>query len=592
MAKSRNLVWQTIFTLTVVFFVSIVSITLYASSSFRKYYSESVRTELVSNARMFADMLSEQQPALDPVKTESLCRDMSRLTSMRFTVILPGGLVIGDSSAEPSLMQNHLDRPEIQKAFEGGTGLRTRFSFTVHETMIYAAVPITHEGKIIGVSRTSLPSVVFDRTLRSFLVREGIGICCIVFLVILMGIVLSLRVGRTFREVIAGAERFAAGDLGHRLHVRSYAEIDALADAMNRMADQLDTRIGTITSQRNLLKAVFSSMTEGVIAVDTDERVIDCNQAAEALFSIDLESARGRTIQEVIRNPRLQNFIKRVLESGEPVSVDTILQFLPERYIEAHGTLLCDSGNRTIGALIVLNDVTNLKKLENIRRDFVANVSHELRTPITSIKGFVETLRDGGVDDPATTRRFLDIILKHSDRLNSIIEDLLALSRIEQEAENESVRFERVRVIEILRNAALICDRKARGKAITIDLECPEELELRCNSALIEQAVANLLDNAIKYSDPESRVTVEAAARDDEITITVVDDGIGIPGKELSRIFERFYRVDKARSREMGGTGLGLAIVKHIANAHGGSVTVVSAPGSGSRFTLHFPLVR
>ena len=606
MAKSRKLIWRVVPYLVAVLLVSLVSVTLYTACSFRTYYLESMRADLISKAVMFARMLADRTPVLDPRTTESLCREMGGLTPTRFTVVLPSGAVIGDSSVDPTLMDNHSDRPEIRRALDGHIGVETRFSFTVLETMIYVAAPIRYEGRIIGAVRTSLPSKVFDRTLRSFLLRVGLGMLAMILIVSLFGLAFSLWIGRMFREIMRGAERFSAGDLGHRIHIRAFAEIDSLAQTMNRMAEQLNTRIQIITSRRNEQEAVLSSMMEAVIAVDSDERIINCNHAAESLFAITLDSARGRTIQEVIRNSRLQSFIKRVLESAWPISDEvpgfykaksgvlenTILQFQPDRYVDAHGTLLRDAENRTIGALIVLNDVTRLKKLENIRRDFVANVSHELKTPITSIKGFVETLRDGAVNDPATALRFLDIIQKHSDRLNAIIEDLLSLSRIEQEAENESVRFETVRVIDFLMNAVTICDRKAREKDITVDLFCAEDMEAIGNPALLEQAVANLLDNAIKYSDPHSRVLIEAAAGEGEMTVKVSDDGIGIPEKELPRIFERFYRVDKARSREMGGTGLGLAIVKHIVQTHNGSVTVISAMGKGSAFTIHLPTIR
>ncbi len=358
---------------------------------------------------------------------------------------------------------------------------------------------------------------------------------------------------------------------------------------MNSMADQLNRRIQTITSQRNELEAVLASMTEAVIAVDADERIMNCNHAAETLFGISLGVARGRTIQETVRNSHLQHFINSVFSSPVPLSEDIILQFQPDRFLQAHGTLLRDSGNRAIGALIVLNDITRLKTLENIRRDFVANVSHELKTPITSIKGFVETIRDGAMGDPATTRRFLEIILRHTDRLNSIIEDLLSLSRVEQESEHDSMPVETVRAEDLLRNVLQVCERKAREKNITIRTEHAEDIKFLGNSALIEQATVNLVDNSIKYSNPGSTVSLSIRRGGNEVSVRVEDEGIGIPEKHLPRIFERFYRVDKARSREMGGTGLGLAIVKHIVQAHNGHITVSSTPGKGSTFTIHLP---
>ena len=237
----------------------------------------------------------------------------------------------------------------------------------------------------------------------------------------------------------------------------------------------------------------------------------------------------------------------------------------------------------------MLNDVTRLRKLENIRRDFVANVSHEIKTPITAIKGFVETLRDGAVKNPEDAERFLSIIQKHVDRLEAIVEDLLSLSRIEKEGERQEIALEDHAVREILTGAIQLCEAKASAKSVVLELSCDEDLKGKINLALLEQAVVNLIDNAIKYSDSGKRVRIEAYKEDKGFLIRVQDQGCGIEKKHLDRLFERFYRVDKARSRKLGGTGLGLAIVKHIVQAHGGSVSVESQPGKGSTFSLHLP---
>jgi two-component system phosphate regulon sensor histidine kinase PhoR len=356
------------------------------------------------------------------------------------------------------------------------------------------------------------------------------------------------------------------------------------------MASKLRERIETVLSQANEQEAVFSSMVEGLLAVDTDERIIRMNRAAAAFFDVDPDEARGRTIQEVIRNPELQKFVTRALTSREPVEGDIILRVNGgERFLQAHGALLLDAESSRRGLVVVLNDVTRLRQLEAVRRDFVANVSHELRTPITSIKGFVETLRDGAIHNREDAEHFLGIIAKQSDRMNSIIADLLTLSRVEQDMEKEKVRFETGRLTEALREAVQVCERKASEKEISIGIECPQDLTARINAALIEQAVVNLIDNAVKNSDPGTRVTVSAGRSDGGTVISVADEGYGIPAKHIPRLFERFYRVDKARSSKLGGTGLGLAIVKHIAQAHGGSVSVESTPGSGSKFTIFLP---
>ncbi|HNT36848.1 MAG TPA: ATP-binding protein, partial [bacterium] len=260
-----------------------------------------------------------------------------------------------------------------------------------------------------------------------------------------------------------------------------------------------------------------------------------------------------------------------------------------ERTLLARGTLLQDASGRTVGAVVVFSDVTRLRRLENMRRDFVANVSHELRTPVTSIKGFVETLLDGAINDRDDAQRFLGIIARHADRLNAIIEDLLTLSRIEQEVRRAEIEREVCRLRPILASVIEVCSLRAAEKSIRTELSCEDTLECKMNAPLVEQAVINLVDNAIKYSPSEATVQIAAQQTNDACTISVEDSGCGIPQEHLPRLFERFYRVDKARSRNLGGTGLGLAIVKHIVQAHQGTVSVVSEMGKGSRFTIHIP---
>ena len=366
-------------------------------------------------------------------------------------------------------------------------------------------------------------------------------------------------------------------------------EIAGLSDTMNQMAGELRERIRTITEQRNELEAVLSSMVEGVFGVDREERLLGMNPSAARILGCNPAMAQGRTIQEVIRLSELQRFVVRALSGEEPVEKDLILYGEEERIVRAHGTPLRDAEGKRIGVLIVLNDVTRLARLENIRKDFVANVSHEVKTPITAIKGFVETLQEGQAQDPEEIRRFLGIIHKHVERLESIVEDLLSLSRIEKETEKEEIVLGEHPIRDVLNAALQVCEIKRVAKNILIEMSCQEDLSGIVNPALMEQAVVNLLDNAIQYSEPGGKVHLEARGTENEILIRVRDHGCGIEKKHLDRLFERFYRVDKSRSRKLGGTGLGLAIVKHIMQAHGGRVSVESQIGTGSTFILHLP---
>jgi len=330
-------------------------------------------------------------------------------------------------------------------------------------------------------------------------------------------------------------------------------------------------------------------MVEGVLAVDMEERVIGHNRAARELLGISSEDAEHRTLHEVVRNIDLQRFVARVLSTRESAEEEIVLRDGGEKYIQVHGTVLRDARGNSIGALVVLNDVTRLHRLEAVRRDFVANVSHELKTPVTSIKGFVETLLEGAMNEPESARRFLEVISRQADRLQAIIEDLLTLSRMEQDAGRTQISLRVEPLNAVLKSAIQVCELKAQESNIRIKLSCPEDLKAKVNAPLLEQAVINLIDNAIKYSEAGSVIGVSGSRENGEVIIRVTDRGSGVAKEHLPRLFERFYLVDRARSRKLGGTGLGLAIVKHISQAHGGYPKVESAPGKGSTFSIHLP---
>jgi two-component system phosphate regulon sensor histidine kinase PhoR len=331
-------------------------------------------------------------------------------------------------------------------------------------------------------------------------------------------------------------------------------------------------------------------MVEGVIAVDMEERIIRVNAAAGRILNADPEDLKGRSVQEGVRNPDLQRFVSEALSSQQPVEKElAAYDAQGDRVINGHGTVLRNARGERMGALIVLDDMTRLRKLEGIRRDFVANVSHELKTPITAIKGFVETLKDNSVQNQQDRERFLAIVGKHADRLEAIIEDLLSLSRIEQGSEEETISLEEQPLRSVLLGAIQLCQGIAAENEITISLSCSENIVAKINAPLFEQAIVNLLENAVKYSDPGKEVRVSAAQNEEEWVVSVRDQGWGIARKHISRIFERFYRVDTGRSRHLGGTGLGLAIVKHIAQAHGGAVSIESHSGKGSLFSIRLP---
>jgi len=393
-----------------------------------------------------------------------------------------------------------------------------------------------------------------------------------------------------------GVERLTAGQSDLNLPRYNTGPIGGLSRALGQMAAEFNQRLRSIRQQRNESEAVLASMVEGVIAVDLDERVLNVNRAASEMLQVVPSRAVGRSIQEVIRNTALQHFVAQALTTETPSTADLVIRAESdagepeERFVQVQGAALRDAAGVRIGVLVVLHDVTRLRRLEMIRRDFVANVSHEIKTPITAIKGSVETLLDGHDYDYDEAVRFLQIIERQSDRLNAIVEDLLALARIEQDTERERIDLQTANVRDVVRNAIEAVAVIARSKRIAIESRCADDGVALMNRALIEQALVNLLDNAIKYSSAGTTVRVDCQRSDQELTLAVADQGVGIETEHLPRLFERFYRTDRARSRAQGGTGLGLSIVKHIANAHGGRVEVESEFGVGSTFRIRVPL--
>jgi two-component system phosphate regulon sensor histidine kinase PhoR len=587
--KKKRLIWQLFPSYLLITVISLGAITWYASNSLRDFFIEQTASDLEARARILEKQILEFFEPLDQMGIDMLCKAVGKTGSTRFTVILPSGKVIGDSVNNPEAMENHVDRPEILQALRGQRGVSVRYSRTMEESMMYVGIPLKSKSNIVGVIRTSVPLTSIDEAIQSVQIKIVIAGTFIAILAAFLSLLFSRRITRPIEEIKKGAECFANGDLQCRLPAFYSAEIGSLSETMNQMAEELHARINTVKQQRNQIEAMLSSMVEGVIGVDTEEKVINMNRAAAGMFGCNPYEAQGRSIQEVVRNTDIQQFITHTLSSGKPLEKDIVLFSDGERFVNAHGSLLHNAEGNQIGALIVLNDITRLRRLENIRREFVANVSHEIKTPITAIKGFVETLREGATQDPQEAERFLGIIGKHVDRLDAIIEDLLSLSRIEQVEEKTEVALHEGSIREVLVTAVQLCEAKAKEKNIRLELSCNKELKAKINAALLEQAVANLLDNAVKYSDTEGIIRIEARQAEDKVSISVRDQGCGIEKEHLPRIFERFYRADKARSRKLGGTGLGLAIVKHIAQTHGGHVTVESKPGKGSTFTIHLP---
>ncbi len=588
--RRKRLLYRFLPILLAITLISLLTASWLVTRTIRKLYLTQAGEELESAAKLIRIQVEDHFTEYPPGALDSLAKQMGRIIPMRITFIAPDGVVWGDSHDDPAVMENHADRPEVKQAMVGGMGVSTRFSPSLKQRMIYVALPLKQPERIAGVVRVAIPADVTRKTLHTIYTSVALTGLIIAFFAAFFIYRIVKRISDSMLKLQQGAARFADGDLDHPLALKDFQESSDAGDALNRMARQLSDRIKAITQQRNELDAVLSSMVEGVLAVDLGERVLKINRAGATFLHTTQEEAQGRNLQEVVLIPDFQRFVRKVLVEKTSAEAEISLE-RGSRFLSVHGTPLRDAENREIGVLVVFNDITRLRRLENLRKEFAANVSHELRTPLTSIKGFVETLREGALESREDALRFLDIIAAQIDRLNAIIEDLLKLSSLEKETEGSGVPLKAENLREVIDRAVAGCRSKTAEKDLTIQIEAPVEIPAMIHPTLLEQALLNLLDNAINYSPPHGVIHIGAEAGESEIILYVRDHGIGIAAEHLPRIFERFYRIDRTRSRKSGGTGLGLAIVKHIVMAHHGRVSVESEPGKGSVFRIHLPII-
>lgn len=554
-------------------------------------YLSEAENNLIERTALLEDQVAELLSKEDYAGLRQRFKYLDEKAGTRLTIIREDGHVVADNSEDELTMTNHADRPEVVEARRNRTGTSIRVSATLGEGMMYVARRLDHEGEVVGFVRAAFPLTRIEKASRALL-RQTIGSVLLIGLLVTgASIWISRRISLPIKEVTQKAARFAKGDFREKIHAPDSQELFRLASTMNDMASQLDGTINQIRHQQYQQDAMLESMAEGVIALSPSSKIITLNLAACRFLNVTETNVRNRPVGEVVRHPELLDFIERVEGNKEVISAEITLRQENELNFRVYGNSLSDpeGSENALGSLIVLADITEIKRLEHIRRDFVANVSHELKTPTTSIIGFVETLESGAIDNREDARRFLKIINRQARRLNSIVDDLLSLSRIEREYYREKLDMETARIKDIFSFVIMECRPRAEKRNIRIEICCPATLQIICNRELLEQALLNLTDNAIKYSSEASTVTLSAEKLDNTIHIRVTDEGEGITEEHLPRLFERFYRVDKARSRKVGGTGLGLAIVKHIAQAHEGNASVSSTPGKGSTFSLNLP---
>ncbi len=534
---------------------------------------------VAASERALARPAAERSAELAPVATAA---------GARFTLVASSGEVLFDSQLDARTLENHASRPEVQQAFKSGSARLRRQSATVGSECLYVARAVHGAEGVLAVARLSAPLSEF-RTGGTGL-EEAIGLVLLASAVALLafGAVLVRRLRAPLAATADMAEAIARGDYRRASAPRGATEIRRLSEAIGTMTAQLEHRLEMMTVDRNKVLAILSSMVEGVVAVDQNERVVHINTVASKLLDVDPATSVGRRVWEVIRVPAVQELFDRTRESGAASSAECVLQADEHNpsgaVLELRAAPLRDGS----GAVLVLHDVTALRKLENIRRDFVANVSHELKTPLTAIRGLVETMLDDPQMPDETSHRFLEKIRDQSGRLSALVTDLLTLARIESGAVAPERRTLDARAVvrECASRAALNCEHKRLEFSAEIPLEPVWAL---ADDESLRQIVDNLLDNACKYTPSGGSVRLTLRSAGEQLEVGVRDSGIGIDPRDRERIFERFYRVDKARSRELGGTGLGLSIVKHLVQSLGGSITVQSELGRGSHFRVNLP---
>lgn len=521
---------------------------------------------------------------------------IKQATNSRITIVDVLGNVIVDTEQDSSKMDNHSGRPEIAAALKGNAGKSIRYSSTLKVDQMYVAQPIFKDNAVIGAVRLSKPLYEINNLIKELYINVFIAVLIGIFASSLLGYKISINTTKPIKEITYTASRIAKGNFDKRINITGHDEIGILAGSINDMADKLSDTITSLQDKNIKLEAIMSSVVNGIIAIDSSEKVLFINPMAERLLNITDREIVGKHLLQVIRNNSIDNYLKIILKDRKFFDIEIVIDNTEERVLKLYANPIKQTNeNDSEGIIITIQDITELRKLERVRTEFVANVSHELKTPLTSIKGFVETLKEEDIDKEDTAR-FLKIIEDEADRLYRLINDILSLSELEQKKKKTKEVRETIKIDEAIEEIFAMLKSQSEKKNIELSMNVQKELySLSGDPDKFKQMLLNLVDNAIKYTPENGKVWVEAyniADRDakDKVVIKVADNGIGIPKQHIPRLFERFYRVDKARSRTVGGTGLGLAIVKHIVILFNGEIEVESKVGKGTEFRIILPV--
>jgi len=576
-----------LFTISLLLIVVVVVVSgLILQGRLQGWLEHRLEDELTVQARLGAELVMAVPEVGGIAETDSLADALAVLAQTRVTIIGSDGRVLGDSDLDLQglrTVENHSERPEFRTALETGLGVARRYSSTLGTSMLYVAVPYRHPGGASGVVRVALPLYQVGELRRSLRGLLGVAGLVGILVAVLISLIAAHLMSGTLREVAASTRAIARGGTRRRIAAHTADEIGGIAGSVNRIADELERTVSALAGERNRFEAVLESMNEAVIALDPDLHITLVNAAAMALLGLKAPPL-GLALVETIRVPAVRDLVTHAL-SGQQVTGEFDLGGTHPLRVLARSAPLRITG----GVVLVLHDVTELRRLETIRRDFVANVSHELRTPVSIIRANTETLLDGAAKDPDRAQRFLEAILRNAERLSDLVADLLDISRLEAgEYRPQPVP---VSVREAVQRALGPVRTAIEAKGQTLEVRIPDEASVLADGQALDQILFNLLDNAVKYAPDGSRIELRVAVGDNRVRIEVADDGPGIDPRHRERVFERFYRVDEGRSRERGGTGLGLSIVKHLTEAMEGKVGYEPASPHGSVFWITLPTV-
>lgn len=576
--------WKIIIFFVLLQVLILTGIGLYLSSTLKEFTFQELEKNMSQQIELLSELVSLNLEDGNYNILQDEVINNSKVIQGRITLIADDGRVLADSVEDPKKMENHADRPEIVQATQRKLGQATRYSTTLQIDMQYMAKKIPG-----GFVRIAVPVTEINKTLLTIVGRLLFGFILAFSIFLILAWKVSESITEPIERITKTAQKIAHGSLSERIHIYTKDEIGTLSRMFNLMAYQLEETIKKITSERDRLETILQNMVDGLIALDNKKNILLLNPAAEKIFGVESKNVIGKSLIEINRNQQLIEAMQEGYETKREVSTEIHIFYPKEIILKTHlAPIIRDFEVR--GMVIIFTDISELRRLEHLKSEFVGNVSHELKTPLTSICGYVETLLDMKIEDWGIARKFLKVINKEGQRLANLIDDLLDLSRLEAKRRYQLIP---IRLENIVASVVEILQPKAVEKGIELSIEIPTVLpKIMGSEEQINQVLINLVDNAIKYTPDNGLVRVIVGAENSWVVLKVVDNGIGIPKEDLERIFERFYRVDKARTRQLGGTGLGLSIVKHIVKVHGGMIKVESKVGLGTTFTVKFQRIK